>query len=99
MATENTSPTLYSLYDKQYDFNELQREADAGVHEYISRLRRGSKDAEQFLKAYSDIMTGIQDGSITFKDGRFIDSRGRYTNGQYYDKDNNVQTSKKSSRD
>lgn len=99
MATENTSPTLYSLYDKQYDFNELQREADAGVHEYISRLRRGSKDAEQFLKAYSDIMTGIQDGSITFKDGRFIDSRGRYANGQYYDKDNNVQTSKKSSRD
>lgn len=99
MATENTSPTLYSLYDKQYDFNELRREADAGVHEYISRLRRGSKDAEQFLKAYSDIMTGIQDGSITFKDGRFIDSRGRYANGQYYDKDNNVQTSKKSSRD
>lgn len=99
MATENTSPTLYSLYDKQYDFNELQREADAGVHEYISRLRRGNKDAEQFLKAYSDIMTGIQDGSVTFKDGRFIDSRGRYTNGQYYDKDNNVQTSKKSSRD
>lgn len=99
MATENTSPTLYSLYDKQYDFNELQREADAGVHEYISRLRRGSKDAEQFLKAYSDIMSGIQDGSITFKDGRFIDSRGRYANGQYYDKDNNVQTSKKSSRD
>lgn len=99
MATENTSPTLYSLYDKQYDFNELQREADAGVHEYISRLRRGSKDAEQFLRAYSDIMTGIQDGSITFKDGRFIDSRGRYANGQYYDKDNNVQTSKKSSRD
>lgn len=99
MATENTSPTLYSLYDKQYDFNELRREADAGVHEYISRLRRGNKDAEQFLKAYSDIMTGIQDGSVTFKDGRFIDSRGRYTNGQYYDKDNNVQTSKKSSRD
>lgn len=99
MATETTSPTLYSLYDKQYDFNELQREADAGVHEYISRLRRGSKDTEQFLKAYSDIMAGIQDGSVTFKDGRFIDSRGRYTNGQYYDKDNNVQTSKKSSRD
>lgn len=99
MATENISPTLYSLYDKQYDFNELRREADAGVHEYISRLRRGSKDAEQFLKAYSDIMTGIQDGSVTFKDGRFIDSRGRYTNGQYYDKDNNIQTSKKSSRD
>ena len=99
MATENTSPTLYSLYDKQYDFNELRREADAGVHEYISRLRRGNKDTEQFLRAYSDIMAGIQDGSITFKDGRFIDSRGRYTNGQYYDKDNNVQTSKKSSRD
>lgn len=99
MATENTSPTLYSLYDKQYDFNELQREADAGVHEYISRLRRGNKDTEQFLRAYSDIMAGIQDGSVTFKDGRFIDSRGRYTNGQYYDKDNNVQTSKKSSRD
>jgi hypothetical protein len=30
-------------------------------------------------------MSGIKDGSITFKDGRYIDSKGRYTNGTYYD--------------
>ena len=81
MKEGDKSPTLYSLYGKQYDFNQFQRDADEGVHEYIASLKRGNKDADQFMKAYSDIMSGILDGSITFKDGRYIDSKGRYSNG------------------
>ena len=93
------SPTLYSWYGKQYDFDQLQKDADEGVHEYIATLKRGSKDIDQFMKAYSDIMTGIRDGSITFKDGKYVDARGRYSNGLYYDDKDVKQTSKKSSKD
>lgn len=93
------SPTLYSWYGKQYDFDQLQKDADEGVHEYIATLKRGSKDIDQFMKAYSDIMTGIRDGSITFKDGKYVDARGRYSNGLYYDDKDVKQTSKKLSRD
>ena len=93
------SPTLYSWYGKQYDFDQLQKDADEGVHEYIATLKRGSKDIDQFMKAYSDIMTGIKDGSITFKDGKYVDARGRYSNGLYYDDKDVKQTSKRSSKD
>lgn len=99
MKEGDKSPTLYSWYDKKYDFDQLQRDADEGVHEYITSLKRGSKDIDQFMKAYYDIMTGIRDGSITFKDGRYVDSRGRYSNGLYYDNEGVKQTSKRSSKD
>lgn len=99
MKEGDKSPTLYSWYDKKYDFDQLQRDADEGVHEYIASLKRGSKDIDQFMKAYYDIMTGIRDGSITFKDGKYVDSRGRYSNGLYYDNEGVKQTSKRSSKD
>ena len=99
MKEGDKSPTLYSWYGKQYDFDQLQKDADEGVHEYIATLKRGSKDIDQFMKAYSDIMTGIRDGSITFKDGKYVDSRGRYSNGLYYDDKDVKQTSKRSSKD
>nr|DAT77886.1 MAG TPA: hypothetical protein [Caudoviricetes sp.] len=44
-------------------------------------------------------MSGIGDGSITFEDGRFNDSLGRYSNGVYYDSEGKKQTSKKKSKD
>lgn len=96
---ENKSPTLYSYYGKQYDFNDLRRDSDLGFRDYIGNLRRGDKDFEEFMNAYSNIMNGIEDGSITFEDGRFNDSLGRYSNGTYYDSEGNKQTSKKKSRD
>ena len=99
MKEGDKSPTLYSWYDKKYDFDQLQRDADEGVHEYIASLKRGSKDVDQFMKAYSDIMSGIRDGSITFKDGKYVDARGRYSNGLYYDDKDVKQTSKKPSKD
>lgn len=99
MKEGDKSPTLYSWYDKKYDFDQLQRDADEGVNEYITSLKRGSKDTDQFMKAYSDIMAGIRDGSITFKDGKYVDASGRYSNGLYYDNEGVKQTSKKSSKD
>lgn len=99
MKEGDKSPTLYSWYDKQYDFDQFKKEADEGVQEYISSLKRGSKDIDQFMRAYSDIMEGIKDGSITFKDGKYVDARGRYSNGLYYDDKDVKQTSKRSSKD
>ena len=99
MKEGDKSPILYSWYGKQYDFDQLQKDADAGVNEYIATLKRGSKDIDQFMKAYSDIMSGIRDGSITFKDGKYVDASGRYSNGLYYDNEGVKQTSKRSSKD
>lgn len=81
------TPTLYTMYDKQYDFNDLQRTADQGLAEYLAGLKRGSKDETQFREAYNNIMMGIKDGSITYQDGRFIDTKYGYQNSP--DKDKN----------
>ena len=99
MAETQEKPNLYSWYNKNYDYDQFKRDADEGVQEYIASLKRGSKDYNQFMKAYSDIMEGIKDGTITFKDGRYVDSKSRYSNESYYDADGNKQTSKKSSKD
>ena len=99
MATTEQKPNLYSLYNKQYDFDEFQRAADSGVSEYISSRKRGNKHAEQFMQAYSDLMAGIKDGSITFKDGKYVDSRGRYSNNKYYNDKNEAETTRRPSKD
>lgn len=87
MEEGDKTPQLYTHYGKQYEFSNLQRDADQGLGEYLSSLKRGQKDSEQFRKAYSDLMSGIGDGSITFSNGRFVDSRGRYTNSKDKDRD------------
>ncbi len=96
---ENKSPTLYTYYGKQYDFNDLRKATDTGFADYIKTLRRGEKDSEELWNAYSNIMSGIGDGSITFDNGRFNDSLGRYSNGVYYDSNGEKQTSKRKSKD
>lgn len=80
-------PNLYSFYGKQYNYNDLAQAADQGLMDYLATLKRGEKDQEEFQRAYSDIMSGIKDGTITFDDGRFHDSEGRYTNASKKNKD------------
>lgn len=96
---ENKVPAIYSYQGKQYQFNDLQRDADLGISDYIQSLKRGDKDQEEFWNAYSNIMSGIGDGSITFNNGRFSDSLSRYSNGVYYDENGNKQTTNKKSKD
>lgn len=84
---EQTTPSLYSFYGKQYDYNDLAQAADQGLNEYLATLKRGEKDSEEFQNAYSNIMSGIKDGSITFDNGHFHDSKGRYTNAEKKNKD------------
>lgn len=96
---ENKTPTLYTYYGKQYDFNDLRKDADLGFSGYLQTLKRGDKDSEELWNAYSNIMSGIGDGTITFEGGRFSDSLGRYQNGVYYDNEGKRQTSKRKSKD
>lgn len=84
---EQTTPSLYSFYGKQYDYNDLAQAADQGLNEYLATLKRGEKDAQEFQNAYSNIMSGIKDGTITFDNGHFHDSKGRYTNAEKKNKD------------
>lgn len=87
MQQGGTTPNLYSFYGKQYDYNDLAQAADQGLNDYLSTLKRGDKDSENFRNAYTDIMSGIKDGSITFDNGQFHDSKGRYTNSDKKHKD------------
>ena len=87
MQQGGTTPNLYSFYGKQYDYNDLAQTADQGLNEYLATLKRGEKDSDNFRTAYSNIMAGIKDGSITFDNGQFHDSKGRYTNSDKKNKD------------
>lgn len=81
------APDLYSFYGKQYNYNDLAQAADQGLNEYLMTLKRGEKDQADFRDAYSNIMAGIKDGTITFDNGKFHDSQGRYTNSDKKNKD------------
>ena len=87
MQQGGTTPNLYSFYGKQYDYNDLAQAADQGLNEYLVTLKRGEKDSNDFRTAYTNIMSGIKDGSITFNNGQFHDSKGRYTNSDKKNKD------------
>ena len=87
MQQGGTTPNLYSFYGKQYDYNDLAQTADQGLNEYLATLKRGEKDSDNFRTAYANIMSGIKDGSITFDNGQFHDSKGRYTNSDKKNKD------------
>ena len=87
MQQGGTTPNLYSFYGKQYDYNDLAQSADQGLNEYLATLKRGEKDSDNFRTAYANIMSGIKDGSITFDNGQFHDSKGRYTNSDKKNKD------------
>lgn len=80
-------PILYNFYGKQYNYNDLAREADQGLNSYLSTIKRGDKDYQSFLNAYNNIMSGIRDGSITFDNNRFYDSKGRYSNAEKKNRD------------
>lgn len=87
--TEN--PSLYTIYGKEYKYSDLEEAADRGLSEYLATLKRGSKDEALFREAYRNMMGGIKDGSIVYKDGRFVDSKGRgsigWKNNNNRDKD------------
>lgn len=76
----NKTPTLYSVYEDKFNYDDLQKAYDAGLFEYLSTVKRGEKDKEAFIDAGNALMSGIKDGSITFSGGRFIDLQGRYKN-------------------
>lgn len=87
MQQGGTTPNLYSFYGKQYDYNDLAQAADQGLNEYLATLKRGEKNSDDFRTAYSNIMSGIKDGTITFDNGQFHDSKGRYTNSDKKNRD------------
>lgn len=87
MQNGDRTPTLYSFYDDQYDFNDLSRRVDTGLNDYISTLKKGKKYESQIREAVSNLMSGVKDGTITFSNGRYNDSLGRYRNDKDRDKD------------
>lgn len=83
----DNTPKTYKLYTDTYDFNNLQKRIDSGIERQISSLKYGEKYANEFRDAVYNILSGVGDGTITFENGRFNDSKGRYTNNENKKKD------------
>ena len=89
----------YTYYDDRYDFKDLRKRGDAQLSDFIFYNRFNDEQAKNIRKAYSEIMSGIGKGNITYADGRFYDSTGTIKNGMYQDKDGNIKYSKSPSKD
>lgn len=70
----------YTYYDDLYDFKDLRKRGDAQLSDFIFYNRFNDEQAKNIRKAYSDIMSGIGKGNITYEDGRFYDSTGTIKN-------------------
>ena len=87
MQDGGDTPTLYNFYESQYDFNNLARRVDSGINAHISTLKKGKKYEKEFREAVANLMEGVKDGTITFGNGRYNDSLGRYRNDEDKNKD------------
>ena len=87
MEEGDKTPTLYNFFGDEYNFNDLSRSVYSGINEYIPTIRRGNKYEKQFREAVTNLMSGIKDGTVTFEDGHYNDSLGRYRNDEDKDKD------------
>lgn len=98
-TSQEKSPKLYNHYDNQYNFNDLQRLVDTTLPAYLDSIDGDDYDKQQIKLAVYNLLNGIGDNTVTFKNGRFVDSEGRYKNGLYYDKDGTQKYSDKKKRD
>ena len=98
-TSQENSPKLYNHYDNQYNFSDLQRLVDTTLPAYLDSIDGDDYDKQQIKLAVYNLLNGIGDNTVTFKNGRFVDSEGRYKNGLYYDKDGTQKYSDKKKRD
>lgn len=97
--TDETKPKLFSYYGDQYDYNTFSRAANTGFADYISQYDYNDQERQYIWDAYSNLLSGIGDGSIIFNNGRLRDLKGRYSNNYYYDSEGKRQKSKGDNRD
>lgn len=83
MANE-TKPKLYTYQGDQYDYDIFSRDANTGFSDYISQFDFNNDERQYIWDAYSNLLSGIGDGSIIYNNGRLKDLRGRYSNNYYY---------------
>lgn len=83
MANE-TKPKLYTYQGDQYDYDTFSRDANTGFSDYISQFDFNNDERQYIWDAYSNLLSGIGDGSIIYNNGRLKDLRGRYSNNYYY---------------
>lgn len=79
------APNLYTFYGDQYEYNDLRRAYDEGLNSYLNKYK--GKYRDELQQAGDNLMSGIKDGTITFEDGKYHDSQGRYTNDSNVKKD------------
>lgn len=84
---EQETPLLYNFYTDQKTFDDLQRLVDQNLPNYISSIRHGDKYEQEIRDAVYNLMSGVKDKTVTFGNGRYNDSLGRYRNNENKNKD------------
>lgn len=68
-----------------YNFTEDNlNDMATGLSSYASGFKGGAKHFAEIQDAYNNLIRGLKDGSITYSNGVFHDSKGRYYNNIYY---------------
>lgn len=70
------TPKTYKFNDKNYKLSDFQSSSNDGWDEYRSALIDGDKNQDALNQAYDYMIDGINNGTVTIKDGNF------YTNDE-----------------
>ena len=70
------TPKTYKYNDKNYKLSDFQSSSSEGWNEYRSALKDGEKNQDALNQAYDYMIDGINNGTVTIKDGNF------YTNDE-----------------
>ena len=84
---EQENPLLYNFYTDQKTVDDLYRMVDQNLPNYISSIKHGKKYEQEVRDAVYNLVSGIKDKTITFGNGRYNDSLGRYNNNKNKNKD------------
>lgn len=84
---EQENPLLYNFYTDQKTVDDLYKAVDQNLPNYISGIKHGKKYEQEIKDAVYNLLSGIKDKTITFGNGRYNDSLGRYNNNKNKNKD------------
>lgn len=65
------TPKTYKFNNKNYKLSDFQSSSSEGWDEYRSALRDGEKNQDALNQAYDYMIDGINNGTVTIKDGNF----------------------------
>lgn len=83
-VSQQQSEKVFKDGNRNISFNLIQKNANQNVQAYLDSKGWGKRKKQAFMDAYSDMISSIDNGSISGRDSsrRYIDSSGRIKNSE-----------------